>query len=60
MINFTYWKDGDFWIGYLNEYQDYQTQGESLQELEENLKDIYKEVSSGVIPHVRKIGALTI
>lgn len=32
-IDFTFWKDGDFFIGYLNEFPDYETQGYSLDEL---------------------------
>jgi predicted RNase H-like HicB family nuclease len=44
---FTYWQDGDMWLGYLEDYPDYMTQGETLAELEENLKDIYKELTSG-------------
>lgn len=47
------WQDGDFWIGYLEEYPDYLTQGMSHDELEENLRDIYFELQSGNIPCVR-------
>lgn len=43
-IQFTYWKDGDWWLGYINDYPDYETQGESLEELKENLLDIYKDI----------------
>jgi hypothetical protein len=42
------------WLGYLEEYPDYMTQGETLEELEENLRDIYRELNSGNIPCVRK------
>ena len=31
------------------------TQGESLQELEENLRDIYADLTSGAIPCVRRV-----
>ena len=55
---FVYWQDGDFWLGYLEEYPDYMTQGESLVELKENLIDIYKELTSGAIPCVRKVAEL--
>ena len=48
------------WIGWLDEYPDYRTQGESLSELKENLKDIYKELTSGSIPGVRKVGELVV
>ena len=51
-------QDGNMWLGYLEEYPDYRTQGESLEELKENLKDIYKELTSGSIPCVRKVAEL--
>jgi hypothetical protein len=55
-IKYIYWKDGDFWIGYLEDFPDYQTQGNSLEELQLNLKDLYKDLTSGQIPYVRKKG----
>jgi hypothetical protein len=42
-IKFVYWQDENMWIGYLEDYPDYRTQGESLEELKENLKDIQLE-----------------
>lgn len=57
---FIYWQDDDMWLGYLEEYPDYWTQGESLEELKENLVDIYKDVSGGLIPNVRKEAVLEI
>lgn len=59
-IKYIYWQDEDMWIGYLEEYPDYWTQGETIQELEENLRDIYQELTSGKIPHVRKLAELEI
>ena len=55
---YVYWQDGNMWLGYLEEYPDYRTQGESLEELKENLKDIYNELTSGSIPCVRKVAEL--
>ena len=55
---YVYWQDGNMWLGYLEEYPDYRTEGESLEELKENLKDIYKELTSGSIPCVRKVAEL--
>jgi predicted RNase H-like HicB family nuclease len=52
-LDYTYWKDEDMWLGYLDEYPDYMTQGETSDELQENLIDIYKELTSGHIPAVR-------
>ena len=51
-IKYVYWQDDDMWLGYLEEYPDYMTQGETVQELEENLRDVYKETSSGNIPSI--------
>jgi len=34
-----HWQDGNMWLGYLEEYPDYITRGETLDELKENLKD---------------------
>jgi hypothetical protein len=54
-IRYVFWQDGDAWLGYLEEYPDYPTQGESLADLEEHLRDLHKDLSSGVIPCVRKV-----
>lgn len=59
-LKYIYWKDDDYWLGYPEEYPDYMTQGESLEELKENLKDLYIELESGNIPSVRKTGELEI
>jgi predicted RNase H-like HicB family nuclease len=57
---FIYWQDDDMWLGYLEEYPDYMTQGKSLEESKENLKDIYDDLTSGAIPYVRKVAELEI
>jgi len=57
---FIYWQDDNMWLGYLEEYPDYMTQGESLEELKENLKDIYSDLTSGAIPCVRKVAELEV
>ncbi len=59
-VRFVYWQDGKWWLGYLEEYPDYMTQGESLEELKENLRDLYKDLSSGKIPSVRRIAELEV
>ena len=59
-VRYVYWQDGDMWLGYVEEFPDYMTQGESLDELRENLKDVYEELTSGRIPAVRRVGNLQI
>ena len=57
---YIFWKDGEFWLGYLVDYPDYQTQGMSLEELKANLKDLYDDLNSGQIPNIRKKGELEV
>ena len=48
-----HWQDGEMWLGYYERYPDYMTQGETLQELRENLQDLYKDLTCGEIPGIR-------
>jgi predicted RNase H-like HicB family nuclease len=57
---YVYWQDDDMWLGYLEEYPDYITQGISLEELKENLRDIYQGLRSGKIPCVRRVAELEV
>jgi len=57
---FTYWRDGDCYLGFLNEYPDYQTQAMSKEELVHNLKDLLVDLESGEIPYVRKVEDLVV
>ena len=53
-IRIICWQDGQFWLGYAEQYPDYMTQGLTLDELKANLKDIYQDLSSGKIPCARR------
>ena len=46
--------------GILKTISDYMTQGESTEELQENLKDIYQEFISGTIPSIRHVAELAV
>ncbi|MBC7248771.1 MAG: type II toxin-antitoxin system HicB family antitoxin [Anaerolineae bacterium] len=59
-IKYIYWQDDDMWLGYLEEYPDYWTQGKTIEELEENLRDIYRELTGGSIPYVRRVAELEV
>ncbi len=39
---------------------DYWTQGETIDELEENLRDIYSDITGGLIPSVRMVQELIV
>jgi hypothetical protein len=53
-LGFTYWQDGKDWIGHLDEFPDYLTQGTSFEDLQGHLQDLYRDLSSGIIPNVRR------
>jgi predicted RNase H-like HicB family nuclease len=41
-MTMIYWKGDKFWLGKLLEHPEIMTQGETLEELEENIKDAYR------------------
>jgi hypothetical protein len=57
---YIYWQDRDHWLGYFQDYPDHWTQAESMEELQSNLRDLYRDLTSGEIPGVRKLAELTI
>ena len=59
-MRYVYWQHEDMWLGYLEEFPDYWTQGETIQELEENLRDLHDELTSGNIPEVRRVAELQV
>jgi len=61
-LEYTYWQDGAFFVGFLNEYPDDSTQGVSLSELEEALVEIYevKQEEKRHLATIRKIGRIKV
>jgi len=59
-LKYVYWQEDEGWLGYLEEFPDYWTQGETHADLIEHLKDLYLDMASGQIPNIRRIGELTI
>jgi len=41
-LTMVYWKSEQMWLGKLLEFPDVMTQGETVEELEENIKDAYR------------------
>lgn len=48
------------WLGYFEEFPDYLTQGETLAELEDNLRDLHRDLTSGEISGIRRVAELTL
>jgi predicted RNase H-like HicB family nuclease len=57
-IKFIHWQAGDAFLGYLLDYPDYWTQGESLEELKEQLADLYRDLTSRELEGIRKVDEL--
>jgi predicted RNase H-like HicB family nuclease len=53
-VKIVYWQEDDGrWLGHLETYPEFMSQGETLDELRENLRDILAEVESRNIPLVK-------
>jgi predicted RNase H-like HicB family nuclease len=59
-VKYTFWQDGEFFLGYLNDFPDYRTQGTSKEDLMENLKDLLIDLESGEIPFIRKVEEMAV
>ncbi|MGA2272476.1 MAG: type II toxin-antitoxin system HicB family antitoxin [Bryobacteraceae bacterium] len=54
------WQDGSMWQGHFVEFPDCLTQSEKLPELEENLRNLYRDSMSAEIPGIRRVAALAV
>jgi hypothetical protein len=59
-VRYVHWQDGDMWLGYFEEFPDYLTQGDTVAELQENLRDLYLDITSGEIPGIRRVAELSV
>lgn len=52
---FTYWKESDGrYLGNLNAYPDHWTQGDDLEDLKEQLKDLFQTFGAEEIPGIKR------
>ena len=59
-VKIVVWQEEDAWLGYLQDYPDYWTQGASLDDLKEHLKDLHADLSGGMIPGARRVEDLIV
>jgi len=59
-LKFTFWKDEDYFIGFLNDYPDYMTQGFTKEELIENLRELLRDINSNEIPYIRRVEEMAV
>jgi predicted RNase H-like HicB family nuclease len=44
---YIYWEEDGAWLGYIRDFPAYWTQGETLEDLKEHLRDLYTDLISG-------------
>lgn len=59
-MTMIYWKGESFWLGKILEHPEIMTQGESLDKLEENIKDAYLMMVMEDVPQEHKIKEIAI
>ncbi len=59
-LRYVHWQEEDFHLGYFEDYPNYITQGKTLEELAENLSDLYRDITSGEVPYIRKVDELVV
>jgi len=57
-VKMIYWKGEKFWVGKLLEHPEIMTQGETLEELEDNMKDAYALMTMDDVPAEHKVKEL--
>lgn len=59
-VKVVVWEEEGGWLGYLEEYPDYWTQGDTPDDLREHLRDLYADLSVGAIPGARRVEELVV
>jgi hypothetical protein len=59
-VKYVYWQEGSHWLGYLQDFPDYWTQGDSLDDLKEHLADLHRDMTDGQIPGIRRVDELVV
>ncbi len=59
-MTLIYWKGEKFWLGKFLEHPEIMTQGETLEELEENIKDAYLMMAMEDVPQEHKLKKIAI
>jgi len=59
-MHMLYWKSDKFWLGKLLEHPEIMTQGETLEELEANLKEAYLLMALDDVPEQYEIKEIAV
>ena len=56
----VYWKSEKFWLGKLKEHPEIMTQGRTLKELEDNLRDAFRMMVMDDVPEQHREKAIAV
>ena len=59
-MTLIYWKGENYWLGKLLEHPEIMSQGKTLEELEENIKDAYVQMFMDEVPGEYKTKEITV
>jgi len=59
-LNMVYWKGKKFWVGKLLDHPEIMSQGETLEELESNLKEAYMLMVMDDVPAEHEIKTISV
>ncbi|MCL4789361.1 MAG: type II toxin-antitoxin system HicB family antitoxin [Verrucomicrobia bacterium] len=59
-LTMIYWKSKKFWLGKLVEHPEIMTQGRTLRELEENMRDAYEMMVLDEVPEGYSVKELAV
>ena len=54
------WEEEGSWIGCLEEFPDHWTQGDTLEDLEPHLCDLYQDLTSDELPGIRRVADIAV
>ena len=59
-LNIVYKKEKEWFIGHIQEYPNYESQGKTVDELKDNLIEIYNDINSGLVPDAEPFQLLVV
>ncbi len=59
-MKIIYQKKDNWFIGHIQEYPDYESQGKTIDELKNNLAEIYRDISNGLVPDAEPFNVMEI
>lgn len=59
-VKIVYWEEDGSWIGYLQDFPDYWTQGDTREDLEAHLRDLHADLTGNKLPGIRRVAEISV